>query len=81
MNKKSRIASTLRTRIADLPVLSTEELKLAAGGMGNFRVSLGGLGAIDTIGTCGDGKTKKTTYPASVTNPGETDTATDTEED
>jgi hypothetical protein len=72
MFQKSKIA---RTRIADLPEslfqLSAQELDKVSGGMrlAAFR-GAGSLGGLSV--TCGT-----TTKPASVTNPGQVDTATD----
>lgn len=68
----SQKANTPRTRIADLPevnAVSTEELNEIEGGGSPFGHVVVGVirGLIEA----------QTTHPGSITNPGETDTATD----
>ena len=75
MFQKSKMA---RTQIADLPEslsqLSSQELDKVSGG--SKRALFRGVGAFGGLSvTCGT-----STKPASMTNPGQTDTATDGDE-
>ena len=78
MKTLKRISATLRTTIDDISdigsELSGEQLSLVSGGLLTRLGGFGGRGVV--LSATGD-----TTYPASITNPGEPDTATDTEQD
>jgi hypothetical protein len=78
---KKQIGMKLRTNLGDLAEraeLSVQELRIVAGG-GNRRIGGGGLGG--GIGGVFEGGTTQSTTPASITEPGQTDTATDTQSD
>jgi hypothetical protein len=72
MEMEKKIEKSLRTQIADLEVEMTEEqLARVAGGL-NIRFGGGGLGGGLTVA-----ENKCWQASASVTNPGDTDTAQD----
>ena len=82
---KQQIGKKQRTNLGDLAEkgaeLGAKELRLVAGG-GNRRIGGIGLGGgLGGIGGAIEGGTTRNTVPASVTEPGQTDTATDTESD
>jgi hypothetical protein len=81
---KKQIGKKLRTSLGNLiegrVELGLAELRLVTGA-GNRRIGGGGLGGIGGIGGVFEGGTTQSTTPASMTEPGQTDTATDTQSD